>query len=162
MKVIINHSRFHSRFLFLAFISLILLVGSVQCQEGAKTAEATVDATGEVHTDSAPEHDNSQNEEASKPAEAKKGPVEEEEEPIFLQADPDNWGSYYDPKQEFCGKFDCYRILGFDYESFGREHPSTKEITKRYRRLSRKWHPDKSKHPKAKERFVVRNLSDRL
>lgn len=63
------------------------------------------------------------------------------------------WGSYYDPKSVFCGKYDCYGILGFDYESFATEKPTLKMITKRYRALSRHWHPDKSKHPDAKERF---------
>lgn len=68
--------------------------------------------------------------------------------------DPDNedWGTYYDPQNIFCGKYDCYKILGFDYENFG--SPPTSEITKRYRALSRVWHPDKSKHKNAKERFV--------
>mmetsp|Transcript_5179 Transcript_5179/g.6027 ORF Transcript_5179/g.6027 Transcript_5179/m.6027 type:complete len:384 (-) Transcript_5179:100-1251(-) len=65
-----------------------------------------------------------------------------------------NWGTYYDPKNEFCGKFDCYKILGFDYESFGKEHPDKSVITKRYRKLSRLWHPDKNKRRDAKERFV--------
>lgn len=64
-----------------------------------------------------------------------------------------DWGSYYDPKNVFCGKYDCYGILGFDYESFAQEKPTQKMITKRYRALSRHWHPDKSKHPEAKERF---------
>eukprot|EP00536_Pseudo-nitzschia_multiseries_P015332 jgi/Psemu1/262847/estExt_Genewise1Plus.C_8590007 len=64
-----------------------------------------------------------------------------------------DWGTYYDPKNIFCGKFDCYGILGFDYESFASEKPTQKMITKRYRALSRHWHPDKSKHPEAKERF---------
>jgi DnaJ domain len=67
-----------------------------------------------------------------------------------------DWGSYYDPQNIFCGKYDCYRILGFDYESFGTQKPDTKIITKRYRALSREWHPDKSKQKNAKERFVVR------
>ncbi len=66
----------------------------------------------------------------------------------------EDWGTYYDPKAIFCGDFDCYKILGFDYESFGKVKPTTKEITKRYRRLSRVWHPDKSKHKDAKNRFV--------
>ena len=66
----------------------------------------------------------------------------------------EEWGTYYDPKGIFCGNFDCYKILGFDYESFGTVKPTTKEITKRYRRLSRFWHPDKSKHKDAKNRFV--------
>lgn len=65
-----------------------------------------------------------------------------------------NWGSYYDPQNIFCGKYDCYKILGFDYDSFGKSPPDTKIITKRYRKLSREWHPDKSKHKDAKERFV--------
>ena len=70
-----------------------------------------------------------------------------------------DWGTYYDPKNVFCGKFDCYGILGFDYESFEKEKPTQKAITKRYRALSRHWHPDKSKHPEAKQRFQVRNFS---
>lgn len=75
----------------------------------------------------------------------------------FNAEDHKDWGSYYDPKNEFCGKYDCYKILGFDYESFGKEHPSKKEITQRYRTLSRLWHPDKNKkRADAKERFVVR------
>lgn len=66
----------------------------------------------------------------------------------------ENWGTYYDPQNIFCGKFDCYKILGFDFESFGNNHPDKKVITKRYRALSREWHPDKSKHKDAKNRFV--------
>jgi DnaJ family protein C protein 25 len=66
----------------------------------------------------------------------------------------ENWGTYYDPQNIFCGKFDCYKILGFDYESFGKKHPDKKVITKRYRALSREWHPDKSKHKDAKNKFV--------
>lgn len=66
-----------------------------------------------------------------------------------------DWGGYYDPQNIFCGKYDCYRILGFDYEKYdGKNLPDTKLITKRYRALSREWHPDKSKHKDAKERFV--------
>lgn len=72
----------------------------------------------------------------------------------FNAKDHTDWGSYYDPKNIFCGQYDCYQILGFDYENYGREKPSTKTITKRYRALSREWHPDKSKHKDAKERFV--------
>ena len=72
-----------------------------------------------------------------------------------------DWGTYYDPKNVFCGQYDCYGILGFDYENFDREKPSKKMITKRYRSLSRHWHPDKSKHPGAKERFQVRKTIQR-
>jgi hypothetical protein len=112
-----------------AIISLIS-IGSAHSQEDA---EATVNANGEVNTEAVSENDNAEPEGASKPEE-KKEPVEEEAEPEYLKGDPGTWGSYYDPQQEFCGKYDCYRIFGYDYESFGREHPSTKEITKRYRR----------------------------
>jgi curved DNA-binding protein CbpA len=63
-----------------------------------------------------------------------------------------DWGTYHDPQNIFCGKYDCYRILGFDYETFG--SPDYKVITQHYRALSREWHPDKSKHKDAKERFV--------
>lgn len=82
-------------------------------------------------------------------------PVDEEEDNF----DPNNrdWGSYYDPQNIFCGKYDCYKILGFDYESFGKNHPDTRKITKCFRKLSRAWHPDKSKHRDAKERFVKIN-----
>lgn len=57
-----------------------------------------------------------------------------------------NWGSFYDPKSEFCGDHDCYKILGFNYEDYidSPNGPPTKEITKNYRALSRKWHPDKT------------------
>jgi len=99
--------------------------------------------------------ESSQNEtsgEAAKPA------VEEEEVDLtYMEADPKKWGSYYDPQQAFCGNYDCYQILGFDYETFG--SPDPKLITKKYRKLSRKWHPDKSKHPDAKKRFVVRTCT---
>jgi DnaJ homolog subfamily C member 25 len=66
----------------------------------------------------------------------------------------ENWGTYYDPMNIFCGTYDCYKILGFDYENYNKVKPTTKEITQRYRRLSREWHPDKSKHKNAKEKFV--------
>ena len=83
--------------------------------------------------------------------------LEEEAKPKF-DADHTDWGTYYDPKGVFCGKYDCYKILGFDFEEFGRQHPDRKEITQRYRSLSRAWHPDKSKHRDAKARFVVGSI----
>lgn len=67
-----------------------------------------------------------------------------------------DWGSYYDPQKIFCGSSDCYKILGFDYENFGKTPPDSKVITKRYRSLSRHWHPDKNKNKGAKDKFVVR------
>lgn len=72
-------------------------------------------------------------------------------EPEFDLSNED-FGTYYDPQNVFCGQHDCYKILGFDYEAG--EIPDKKEITKRYRALSRYWHPDKSKHKKAKKIFV--------
>jgi DnaJ family protein C protein 25 len=71
-----------------------------------------------------------------------------------FDASSEDWGSYYDPQAIFCGKFDCYKILGFDYESYRSAKPDKKVITQRYRKLSREWHPDKSKHKNAKDRFV--------
>lgn len=65
-----------------------------------------------------------------------------------------DWGSFYDPKDIFCGKFDCYKILGFDYLTFDTNRPTRKEITNNYRSLSRAWHPDKNRKTGAKERFV--------
>lgn len=127
-----------------SWVLLSMLLASGYAQDSSASAADTDSATP---ADEATPPVN----ETTKPAEAF---VEEEEDPVYLEADPAQWGSYYDPQQEFCGKFDCYRILGFDYENFG--SPDQKLITKRYRKLSRKWHPDKSKHPKAKERFVVR------
>jgi DnaJ family protein C protein 25 len=70
----------------------------------------------------------------------------------------DDWGSFYDPNNVFCGKFDCYKILGFDHETWGSDPPSLKAITKSYRNLSRKWHPDKNKAKGARERFVVSTI----
>ena len=96
-------------------------------------------------------------EEAKGSADASAIPSDETSKPKFDAADHTDWGSYYDPKGEFCGKYDCYKILGFDFEEFGKQHPDRKEITQRYRSLSRAWHPDKSKHRDAKERFVVRS-----
>jgi len=65
-----------------------------------------------------------------------------------------DWGSFYDPKEIFCGKFDCYKILGFDYTTFYTNKPELRNITQSYRSLSRKYHPDKNKQKGAKERFV--------
>ena len=78
---------------------------------------------------------------------------EQQEQPTFNAKQHMEWGSYYDPQNVFCGKYDCYAILGFDYENY--EQPGRKEITQRYRALSREWHPDKNKGNKdAKDRFV--------
>lgn len=67
------------------------------------------------------------------------------------------WGTYYDPQNIFCGKHDCYKILGFDYEEWGRAAPSKKELTQSYRTMSKIWHPDKNKDKGAKKRFMKIN-----
>jgi len=68
------------------------------------------------------------------------------------------WGVFYDPKGIFCGSFDCYRILGLEAPHElprGMLPPDTKVVTAAYRKMSRKWHPDKNGGDKlAKERFV--------
>lgn len=69
-----------------------------------------------------------------------------------------DWGSFYDPNNIFCGKFDCYKILCFDYETWGSDPPTLKAITQSYRNLSRKWHPDKNKAKGAREKFVVSTI----
>jgi len=68
-----------------------------------------------------------------------------------------NWGTYYDPKEVFCGDYDCYKILGFCYEDWGRSPPTTREITQSYRKIGRVWHPDKNKMAGAEERFAKIN-----
>ena len=123
---IFDHQSITSMRVVYYWSALLLLVLTMASAEEAKTADA------------APEENKT-----------KKGG------PKFDATDHTDWGTYYDPKSEFCGKFDCYKILGFDYEEFGKQHPDRKEITQRYRSLSREWHPDKSKHKDAKARFVV-------
>jgi len=81
----------------------------------------------------------------SKEQEKRKPETEESENDEEL-----DWGTFYDPKDVFCSEYDCYKILGLDYAA----KPSTKEITKNFRSLSRRWHPDKNKKKNAKERFV--------
>lgn len=125
----ITRMRFTSHAMFLCSVLLLVLAfGAAAEEDAAKSATEDVNATPD---------------EPAKPA---------------FDADHTDWGSYYDPKGEFCGKYDCYKILGFDFEEFGKQHPDRKEITQRYRSLSRAWHPDKSKHRDAKERFVVGSI----
>jgi len=73
------------------------------------------------------------------------------EEPIEFPEK--HWGQYYDPSKVFCGEYDCYKILGFDFETWTKS-PTKKQITQSYRSLSRTWHPDKNRDDGAKERFV--------
>ena len=80
--------------------------------------------------------------------------------PSTTENEEEDWGSFYDPNKVFCGEFDCYKILGFDHETWGSSPPSLKDITKSYRGLSRKWHPDKNKAKGAREKFVVSSTYD--
>lgn len=68
-----------------------------------------------------------------------------------------HWGSYYDPSNVFCGKYDCYKILGFDFLTWGSNPPSKKELTQSYRELSKRWHPDKNSDKGANDRFMKIN-----
>jgi len=42
-----------------------------------------------------------------------------------------DWGGNYDPLDEFCGPYDCYKILGFDYAD--KDTISQSKIKKNYR-----------------------------
>ena len=117
----------------------------VDAQESNDSGSAA--GAGNVGDSSATGASDSSSTNDSKPTEKKdKPPISEDEW---------DWGSFYDPNNVFCGKFDCYKILGFDHETWGLEPPSLKDITKSYRSLSRKWHPDKNKVKGAREKFVV-------
>jgi len=137
-----------SRFLWIAVLMCTLSAFTIQAQveeqETPPPTESPEETTG-----------GSSGEQESKPTpkDASRAKPRELLEDQF-DASSTDWGSYYDPQSVFCGKYDCYKILGFDYDSFGKAPPDTKIITKRYRKLSREWHPDKSKHKDAKERFV--------
>eukprot|EP00529_Nitzschia_sp_RCC80_P022466 CAMPEP_0113485968 /NCGR_PEP_ID=MMETSP0014_2-20120614/24754_1 /TAXON_ID=2857 /ORGANISM="Nitzschia sp." /LENGTH=484 /DNA_ID=CAMNT_0000379625 /DNA_START=72 /DNA_END=1526 /DNA_ORIENTATION=+ /assembly_acc=CAM_ASM_000159 len=118
------------------------MVAAQDAQESSETADATTTTTA-----------NGEEGKAEDDTASKKSPKAEEKD-TFNAKEHMDWGTYYDPKNIFCGQYDCYQILGFDYENYGKEKPSTKVITKRYRALSREWHPDKSKHKDAKDRFT--------
>lgn len=78
-------------------------------------------------------------------------PVDDDKGKEKLEFPEEKWGTYYDPNNVFCGQYDCYKILGFDYYAYA---PDKKEITQSYRSLSKKWHPDKTKDSNAEERFM--------
>ena len=69
-------------------------------------------------------------------------------------AETENWGTFYDPQEIFCGTFDCYRILNIQDEYDQLPKVPFRDITKAYRALSREWHPDKNPSAYAKEKFV--------
>lgn len=128
--------------------------GEDQGQSPPVTTTTTTDGESSSGGNNGAEGSSSTSNDGAKPT----PPTQPKEKDTFNAQDHTDWGSYYDPQNVFCGKYDCYSILGFDYEEFGRTPPDTKVITKRYRSLSREWHPDKSKHKDAKERFVVCNM----
>ncbi|GMI09155.1 hypothetical protein TrVE_jg12639 [Triparma verrucosa] len=69
------------------------------------------------------------------------GAGEKKENNVLEELD---WGQNYDPNDQFCGKYDCYAVLGLDYETSKGEGTLTKsEISQVYRAMSRKYHPDK-------------------
>lgn len=131
---------FKKYFLFKAVLLLVCLAGATMADENSDQA-------------SPPPKDETGSAKPKVEHRAKRGLAKEVPMDTFDPTAHFDWGTYYDPKNVFCGKFDCYGILGFDYEKFAAEKPTQRMITKRYRGLSRHWHPDKSKHPEAKERF---------
>lgn len=72
------------------------------------------------------------------------------------------WGTYYDPSDVFCGKYDCYKILGFDHLTWGTSPPNKKDITQSYRTLSKRWHPDKNNDSGAEKRFMKINKAYKI
>ena len=142
-------NRLHRLSLLCAAVMLVVVATMVEPiraqEEGSSIPPQTGDNTVKSEAPPGTASDDQQEETPQRPKEV----IEDN-----FDASNRNWGSYYDPKNIFCGEYDCYKILGFDYDSFGKSPPDTKLITKRYRKLSREWHPDKSKHKDAKERFV--------
>lgn len=56
----------------------------------------------------------------------------------------------------YCEPENCYDVLGVDTKA------STQEIRRKYRSLSKKWHPDRNKSPEAAERFRVIALANEV
>jgi hypothetical protein len=69
-----------------------------------------------------------------------------------------DWGSYYDPQNIFfvASKYDCYKILGLDCESFGDQQaaPTPKGIWQRYVSVTRAGHTENPNHTDAQSRFL--------
>jgi len=157
-----RNSRFRALFQFGFLVLLMILVltpgfvaGDVAAaSDGETAASASASSSGEdapaaggSKVEGEPKKETSEGEETTTTKKQKKPPTPGSDE-------DEGWGSFYDPNNIFCGKFDCYKILGFDYESWGRAPPTLREITKSYRSLSRQWHPDKNKAKGAREKFV--------
>jgi len=127
--------QFWFAYFLLAFL-LVLTISSVY----AEAEKSNDDESGESSSSSSNTTTNS-------PPNARRPTATNEEDA--------DWGSFYDPNNVFCGEFDCYKILGFNYETWGSKPPSLRDITKGYRGLSRLWHPDKNKAKGAREKFVA-------
>ena len=149
LRMVASHpgsARLFFRFICITFL-LLAVVFAVSCslvhaqEDDSTTAAASTEDTGDSSSTSSGTSDSS----SSPPKETRRP----------SSGDEDDWGSFYDPNNVFCGKFDCYKILGFDHETWGSDPPSLKAITKSYRNLSRVWHPDKNKAKGAREKFVV-------
>mmetsp|Transcript_9136 Transcript_9136/g.11886 ORF Transcript_9136/g.11886 Transcript_9136/m.11886 type:complete len:282 (+) Transcript_9136:99-944(+) len=56
----------------------------------------------------------------------------------------------------YCEPRNCYDVLGVDQSA------STQEIRKKYRSLSKKWHPDINKSPDAAEKFRIIALANEV
>lgn len=135
--------------ILLLAVAIALSCSLVLAQEDADGAPADDVGASDANDASATASDASQ--QSSGTAEA---PPKPQRDPP--SGNEDDWGSFYDPNNVFCGKYDCYKILGFDHMTWGSDPPSLKDITKSYRSLSRRWHPDKNKAKGAREKFVVR------
>jgi len=130
-----SQNRIFRSTLMVMLLAAILLIQLIHAEESA-SSESTVDA-----------NDGASNVTKEK-EKKKKGPK------VFPEK---QWGTYYDPSNVFCGQYDCYKILGFDYESWGKSPPNKKEITQSYRQMSKTWHPDKNSDKGAKNRFLKIN-----
>ncbi|KAL9183570.1 hypothetical protein ACHAXT_004426 [Thalassiosira profunda] len=134
--------------ILLLAIAIALSCSLVLAQEDADGAPADTGGASDANDASATASDVSQ--QSSGTSEA---PPKPQRDPP--SGNEDDWGSFYDPNNVFCGKYDCYKILGFDHMTWGSDPPSLKDITKSYRSLSRRWHPDKNKTKGAREKFVA-------
>ena len=141
--------RCRRRKLALFGLAILPLLIFASADDAAAGAEAVASAAAQKNDDG----ENAGQGDTDDSAENSTGGISEDD----MDSNPeDESGYFYDPMNEFCVEYDCYKILGYDYETFGRSPPDTKMITKSFRLLSRKWHPDKNKSdPKAEERFVV-------
>lgn len=128
---------------------------TVIAEESVDDSTSSSDATTAARVDESEEAAGNGSNEVPQDREERQPPKVKQNNASSSSSSSDDWGSFYDPNNIFCGKYDCYKILGFDYETWGSAPPTLKEITKSYRSLSRQWHPDKNKEKGAREKFVA-------